>query len=174
MIPLSMSIPVPLPDPALDSNTSLDTDLVLLLGINELLPVAKSELKSRTRSRSETNCRTETIIRTGVDVKSIALRIITAKKKNNYNGFYAYVFKILPSEGFVDVTRIKTVVTNEITSGTLKPGQNSSRVGCVRPLSLFYSDASADGVEERSLVPRSRSHAQLRRNATLSHPFSSV
>ncbi|GBP61775.1 hypothetical protein EVAR_96019_1 [Eumeta japonica] len=27
--------------------------------------------------------------------------------------------------------------------------------GCVRPLSLFYSDVSADGVEERSLVPRS-------------------
>ncbi|GBP41067.1 Lachesin [Eumeta japonica] len=46
--------------------------------------------------------------------------------------------------------------------------------GCVRPLSLFYSDASADGVEERSLVPRSRSHAQLRRNATMSHAFSCV
>ncbi|GBP87111.1 hypothetical protein EVAR_59768_1 [Eumeta japonica] len=44
--------------------------------------------------------------------------------------------------------------------------------GCVRPLSLFYSDASADGVEERSLVPRSRSHARLRRNATMSHAFS--
>ncbi|GBO99573.1 hypothetical protein EVAR_723_1 [Eumeta japonica] len=43
---------------------------------------------------------------------------------------------------------------------------------CVRPLSLFYSDASADGVEERSLVLRSRSHARLRRNATLSHAFS--
>ncbi|GBP54997.1 hypothetical protein EVAR_34471_1 [Eumeta japonica] len=41
--------------------------------------------------------------------------------------------------------------------------------GCVRPLSFFYSDASADGVEERSLVPRSRSHARLRRNATMSH-----
>ncbi|GBP65350.1 hypothetical protein EVAR_52124_1 [Eumeta japonica] len=40
---------------------------------------------------------------------------------------------------------------------------------CVRPLSLFYSDASADGVEERSLVLRSRSHARLRRNATMSH-----
>ncbi|GBP33184.1 hypothetical protein EVAR_14865_1 [Eumeta japonica] len=44
--------------------------------------------------------------------------------------------------------------------------------GCVRPLSLFYSDASADGVEERSLVPRSRSHARFRRNATMSHAFS--
>ncbi|GBP90189.1 hypothetical protein EVAR_64171_1 [Eumeta japonica] len=50
----------------------------------------------------------------------------------------------------------------------------TSRVGCVRPLSLFYSDASADGVEERSLVPRSRSHAQLRRNVTMSHAFSCV
>ncbi|GBP55340.1 hypothetical protein EVAR_43096_1 [Eumeta japonica] len=37
---------------------------------------------------------------------------------------------------------------------------------CVRPLSLFYSNASADGAEERSLVPRSRSHAWLKRNAT--------
>ncbi|GBP60766.1 hypothetical protein EVAR_41105_1 [Eumeta japonica] len=46
-----------------------------------------------------------------------------------------------------------------------------SRVGCVRPLSLFYSDASADEVEERSLAPRSRSHAQLRQNVTMSHPF---
>ncbi|GBP59102.1 hypothetical protein EVAR_48078_1 [Eumeta japonica] len=44
--------------------------------------------------------------------------------------------------------------------------------GCVRPLSLFYSDASADGMEERSLVPRSRSHAWLRRNATMSLAFS--
>ncbi|GBP21708.1 hypothetical protein EVAR_16257_1 [Eumeta japonica] len=48
----------------------------------------------------------------------------------------------------------------------------SSRVGRVRPLSLFYSDASADGVEERSLVLRSRSHARLRRNVTMSHAFS--
>ncbi|GBP79801.1 hypothetical protein EVAR_56857_1 [Eumeta japonica] len=34
--------------------------------------------------------------------------------------------------------------------------QNCSRVGCVRPLSLFFSDASADGVEERylSLAPQ--------------------
>ncbi|GBP05343.1 hypothetical protein EVAR_76774_1 [Eumeta japonica] len=48
------------------------------------------------------------------------------------------------------------------------------RIGCVRPLSLFYSDASADGVEERSLVPHSRSHARLRRNATMSHGFSCV
>ncbi|GBP12105.1 hypothetical protein EVAR_5928_1 [Eumeta japonica] len=46
--------------------------------------------------------------------------------------------------------------------------------GCVRPLSLFYSDASTAGVMERSLVPRSRSHARLRRNATTSHAFSSV
>ncbi|GBP17258.1 hypothetical protein EVAR_17751_1 [Eumeta japonica] len=43
--------------------------------------------------------------------------------------------------------------------------------GYVRPLSLLYSDASADGVEERSLVPRSRSHARLRRNMTMSHTF---
>ncbi|GBP13940.1 hypothetical protein EVAR_10502_1 [Eumeta japonica] len=50
----------------------------------------------------------------------------------------------------------------------------SSRVGCVRPLSLFYLDASADGAEERSLVPRSRSHARLRRKATMSHAFSCV
>ncbi|GBP10276.1 hypothetical protein EVAR_72766_1 [Eumeta japonica] len=39
---------------------------------------------------------------------------------------------------------------------------------CVQPLSLFYSDASADGVEVISLVPHSRSHARLRRNATMS------
>ncbi|GBP28463.1 General transcription factor II-I repeat domain-containing protein 2 [Eumeta japonica] len=45
---------------------------------------------------------------------------------------------------------------------------------CVRPLSLFYSDASADGVEERSLVPRSRLHARLRRNATISYAFSII
>ncbi|GBP34322.1 Angiotensin-converting enzyme [Eumeta japonica] len=50
--------------------------------------------------------------------------------------------------------------------------QNSSCLSHVRPLSLFYSDASADGVEERSLAPRSRSHARLRRNATMSHAFS--
>ncbi|GBP90180.1 hypothetical protein EVAR_57520_1 [Eumeta japonica] len=50
--------------------------------------------------------------------------------------------------------------------------QMGSSMGCVRPLSLFYSDASADGVEERSLIPRSRSCAQLRRNATMSHAFS--
>ncbi|GBP62397.1 hypothetical protein EVAR_3099_1 [Eumeta japonica] len=31
--------------------------------------------------------------------------------------------------------------------------------GCVRPLSLFYSDASADRVEEKSLVPRSLAHS---------------
>ncbi|GBP80718.1 hypothetical protein EVAR_53086_1 [Eumeta japonica] len=42
----------------------------------------------------------------------------------------------------------------------------------LRLLSLFYSDASADGVEERSLVPRSRSRARLRRNATMSYTFS--
>ncbi|GBP85614.1 hypothetical protein EVAR_67726_1 [Eumeta japonica] len=34
--------------------------------------------------------------------------------------------------------------------------------------------ASADGVEERSLVPRSRSYARLRRNTTMSHGFSCV
>ncbi|GBP57419.1 hypothetical protein EVAR_41312_1 [Eumeta japonica] len=45
---------------------------------------------------------------------------------------------------------------------------------CVRPLSLFYSDASADGVDERSLIPRFRSHPRLRRNATMSHAFSCV
>ncbi|GBP83883.1 hypothetical protein EVAR_58504_1 [Eumeta japonica] len=45
---------------------------------------------------------------------------------------------------------------------------------CVRPLSLFYSDASADGVEERSVVSRSRSHAQLRRDATMNHAFQCV
>ncbi|GBP79154.1 hypothetical protein EVAR_62055_1 [Eumeta japonica] len=43
--------------------------------------------------------------------------------------------------------------------------------GCVRPLSLSYSDASADGVGERSFVTCSRSHARLRRNATMSHAF---
>ncbi|GBP85182.1 Dynein heavy chain 3, axonemal [Eumeta japonica] len=42
----------------------------------------------------------------------------------------------------------------------------------MRPLSLFYSDAWVDGVEERSLVPRSRTHARLKRNATMSHAFS--
>ncbi|GBP46277.1 hypothetical protein EVAR_30407_1 [Eumeta japonica] len=46
--------------------------------------------------------------------------------------------------------------------------------GCVRPLSLFYSDASVDGVEERSLDQRSRSRARLRRNAKMSHAFSRV
>ncbi|GBP20688.1 hypothetical protein EVAR_16561_1 [Eumeta japonica] len=40
--------------------------------------------------------------------------------------------------------------------------------------SLFYSDASADGVKERLLVLRSRSHARLRRNATMSHALSCV
>ncbi|GBP20664.1 hypothetical protein EVAR_16537_1 [Eumeta japonica] len=48
------------------------------------------------------------------------------------------------------------------------------RVGCMRPLCLFYLDASADGVEERSLVSSSRSHARLKRNATMSHVFSCV
>ncbi|GBP48335.1 hypothetical protein EVAR_34828_1 [Eumeta japonica] len=46
--------------------------------------------------------------------------------------------------------------------------------GCVRPLTFFYSDASADGVKERSLVLRSRSHDRLRQNATMSHAFSSI
>ncbi|GBP52698.1 Mannosyl-oligosaccharide glucosidase GCS1 [Eumeta japonica] len=36
--------------------------------------------------------------------------------------------------------------------------KNDSRVGRVRPLPLFYSDASADGVEKRSLVPRALAH----------------
>ncbi|GBP61278.1 hypothetical protein EVAR_52767_1 [Eumeta japonica] len=54
------------------------------------------------------------------------------------------------------------------------PYRYSFHVGCVRPLSLFYSDASADGVKERSLVSRSRSHARLRWNATMSHTFSCV
>ncbi|GBP80902.1 Endoplasmic reticulum aminopeptidase 2, partial [Eumeta japonica] len=40
--------------------------------------------------------------------------------------------------------------------------------------SLFYSDASADGVAERSLVPCSRSRARLRRNATIGHAISCV
>ncbi|GBP20781.1 hypothetical protein EVAR_14507_1 [Eumeta japonica] len=48
----------------------------------------------------------------------------------------------------------------------------TARKGYVRPLSLFYSDVSADEVEERSFVPRARSHARLRRNATMSHAFS--
>ncbi|GBP92258.1 hypothetical protein EVAR_68219_1 [Eumeta japonica] len=46
--------------------------------------------------------------------------------------------------------------------------------GCVGPLSLFYSNASVDAVEEILLVPRSRSHARLRRNATMSHAFSAT
>ncbi|GBP43678.1 hypothetical protein EVAR_30512_1 [Eumeta japonica] len=50
----------------------------------------------------------------------------------------------------------------------------SSGYRCVRPPSLFYSDATAEAVEERSLVPRSRSHARLRWNATMSHAFSCV
>ncbi|GBP69369.1 hypothetical protein EVAR_53446_1 [Eumeta japonica] len=53
-------------------------------------------------------------------------------------------------------------------------GDDHLLFGCVRPLCLFYSNASADGVEERSLVPRSRSHARLKRNATMSHAFSCV
>ncbi|GBP04023.1 hypothetical protein EVAR_74790_1 [Eumeta japonica] len=39
---------------------------------------------------------------------------------------------------------------------------------------LFDSNASADRVEERSLIPRSRSHARLKRNATMSHALSCV
>ncbi|GBP54303.1 hypothetical protein EVAR_32650_1 [Eumeta japonica] len=50
----------------------------------------------------------------------------------------------------------------------------STTKGRVRPLSLFYLDTSADGVEKRSLVPRSRSHARLGRNATINHDFSCV
>ncbi|GBP82968.1 hypothetical protein EVAR_90157_1 [Eumeta japonica] len=47
-------------------------------------------------------------------------------------------------------------------------------IRCVRPLSLFYSDTSADGVDERSLVLHSRSHARLKRNVTMIHTFSCV
>ncbi|GBP47635.1 RNA-directed DNA polymerase from mobile element jockey [Eumeta japonica] len=46
--------------------------------------------------------------------------------------------------------------------------------GCVRPLSFFYSNASANGVKERSLVTRSRSHARLKQNATMNDAFSCV
>ncbi|GBP30854.1 hypothetical protein EVAR_91595_1 [Eumeta japonica] len=56
----------------------------------------------------------------------------------------------------------------------IKDDERDRNYGCVRPLSLFYSDASTDGVEERSLVPRSRLHNRLRRNATMSHAFSCV
>ncbi|GBP61313.1 hypothetical protein EVAR_53228_1 [Eumeta japonica] len=59
-------------------------------------------------------------------------------------------------------------------SANKRPEHGQTRVGCVRPLSLFYSDASADAVVERSLVPRSYSHARLRRNATMSYVFSCV
>ncbi|GBP63076.1 hypothetical protein EVAR_50032_1 [Eumeta japonica] len=52
--------------------------------------------------------------------------------------------------------------------------RNQNREHCLRPLFLFYSDASTDGVEERSLVLLSRSHARFRRNATMSHAFSCV
>ncbi|GBP37940.1 hypothetical protein EVAR_84926_1 [Eumeta japonica] len=45
---------------------------------------------------------------------------------------------------------------------------------CAAAVSLFYSGASAEEVEGRSLIPRSRSHARLRQNATMSHAFSCV
>ncbi|GBP33840.1 hypothetical protein EVAR_20951_1 [Eumeta japonica] len=70
-------------------------------------------------------------------------------------------------------------VRNSLPHPAFNPGfatshnSNLDEVGsCVRPLSLFYSDASADAVKERSLVPHSRSHARLRRNATMSYAFS--
>ncbi|GBP57462.1 hypothetical protein EVAR_36114_1 [Eumeta japonica] len=65
------------------------------------------------------------------------------------------------------VTRIELIVPRS---------SNTARecFGCARPLSLFYSDAPADEEEKRSLVPRSRSHARLRRNATMNHAFSCV
>ncbi|GBP47564.1 hypothetical protein EVAR_40120_1 [Eumeta japonica] len=59
-------------------------------------------------------------------------------------------------------------------SSSQEKQKKSSRVDYVRPLSLFNSDASTNGVEERSLVPRSRSHARLRWNGTMSHAFSCV
>ncbi|GBP75699.1 hypothetical protein EVAR_98549_1 [Eumeta japonica] len=42
---------------------------------------------------------------------------------------------------------------------------------CAAAVSLLLG-RTADGVEERSLVPRSRSHTRLKRNATMSHAFS--
>ncbi|GBP75052.1 hypothetical protein EVAR_48732_1 [Eumeta japonica] len=44
---------------------------------------------------------------------------------------------------------------------------------CAAAVSLLLGP-SADGVEERSLVPRSCSRARLGRNATMSHAFSCV
>ncbi|GBP63908.1 hypothetical protein EVAR_39571_1 [Eumeta japonica] len=64
--------------------------------------------------------------------------------------------------------------SNDVHSEFLYIMSLDSIFSCVRPLYLFYSDASADGVEERSLIPRSRSHDRLRRNATMSHAFSCV
>ncbi|GBP42930.1 hypothetical protein EVAR_87310_1 [Eumeta japonica] len=49
---------------------------------------------------------------------------------------------------------------------------NNVQVVCGRCLSSTRT--SAGGVEERSLAPRSRSRARLRRNATMSHAFSCV
>ncbi|GBP06404.1 hypothetical protein EVAR_4553_1 [Eumeta japonica] len=44
---------------------------------------------------------------------------------------------------------------------------------CAAAVSLLLRP-SADGVEERSLVPRSRSRTRIGRNATMSHDFSCV
>ncbi|GBP94340.1 hypothetical protein EVAR_63868_1 [Eumeta japonica] len=74
------------------------------------------------------------------------------------------------------VNELSQIITGEASRPAL-PGvdnDNPSSSRCVRPLSLFYSDASADGVEERSLVRCSRSYTRLRRNATKSHAFSCV
>ncbi|GBP52717.1 hypothetical protein EVAR_43918_1 [Eumeta japonica] len=53
------------------------------------------------------------------------------------------------------------IPTREVANApvTAPESRVSTGGGRVRSLSLFYSDTSADGVEERSLVPRSRSYA---------------
>ncbi|GBP24062.1 hypothetical protein EVAR_27285_1 [Eumeta japonica] len=70
--------------------------------------------------------------------------------------------------------RLQSLKTEQRAASRIYLDYLSVALGCMRPLSLFYSDESADGVEERSLVPRSRLHARLRRNATISHVFSCV
>ncbi|GBP47546.1 Arf-GAP with coiled-coil, ANK repeat and PH domain-containing protein 2 [Eumeta japonica] len=84
------------------------------------------------------------------------------------------VIKVMAELGNSIVNKIYEANAGGTSITRATPDCDTSRVGCVRPLSLFYSDASADGVEERSLVPRSRSHTRLRRNVTMSHAFSSV
>ncbi|GBP01066.1 hypothetical protein EVAR_2330_1 [Eumeta japonica] len=72
---------------------------------------------------------------------------------------------------------IRYSITTRETSNALVTslGLQVSKISdCEQPLSLFYSDASADTVKERSLIPRSRSHARLRPNTTMSHAFSYV